>query len=157
MTLTMKVWDWQSESDLDKICNSCFYSLSVSISIQWWSKLKVTFLLFRTSFKNWGGERLREVLQKWHHTLETSCDRRETEGWWGWCPARRLACPQQGQVRRTTCLELSAHHKINLLEHVLYCAICCYLKTNHKRQVYRDRSVGLFKYCAVKKLGVHYC
>ena len=51
MTLTMKVWDWQSESDLYKIRNSCFYSLSASIFIQWWSKLRVTFLLFRTSFQ----------------------------------------------------------------------------------------------------------
>ena len=50
-----------------------------------------------------------------------------------------LLVPSKAKSGRTTCLELSAQRKITLLEHVLYCVISCYLKTNHKRQVYRDR------------------
>ena len=157
MTLTMKVWDWQSESDLYKIRNSCFYSLSAIIFIQWWSKLRVTFLLFRTSFQT-EAERgcvkcSKSGITLWR-PLVTDVRRK---GGGGGVRQEGLLVPSKAKSGRTTCLELSAQRKITLLEHVLYCVISCYLKTNHKRQVYRDRRVGLFKYCAVKKLGVHYC
>ena len=154
-----------TEAHLFSVPNDCLWydklwgpsQRVVTLFNQWWSKLRVTFVLFRTSFQT---EAVRGCVKcsksgttLWR-PLVTDLSRKgggggvRQEGW---------LVPSKAKSGQTTCLELSAHHKINLLEHILYCAICCYLITYHKRQVFRDRRVGLFKYCAVKKLGVHYC